>query len=226
MVFFCDANGTITQVSSSPVYQGSNLANEIILAAPFSSGVQITVAFTLPNGIITTPYYMESTGYSGVTDKNGNQYNTWSALVDMAVTEYSGSVVAQFTIYTPGSPAMSISAFYQNVPTYTNGQVSFYGGWQIGRNRNTGGAFVPYTQIDSGQTSISVNGYPGSSNGGGFYFQGNKIYLSGCLPTQPYVADIQYTVPYSGKANIGFNSIFAAYDSGGSSTPNTVRLRD
>ena len=222
MVFFCDANGTITQVSSSPVYQGSNLANEIILAAPFSSGVQITVSFTLPNGIITTPYYMESTGYSGVTDKDGKQYNTWSALVDMAVTEYSGSVVAQFTIYTPGSPTMYISAFYQNVPTYTNGQVSFYGGWQIGRNRNTGGAFVPYTQIDSGQTSISTNGYPGSVNGGGFYFQGNKIYLSGCLPTQSYVADIQYTVPYSGKANIGFNSIFAAYDSGGSSTPNTV----
>ena len=53
MIYIADASGTIKRVINSTVNQNSNLANEVILLAPFPNA-QVTVAFTLPNGVHTT----------------------------------------------------------------------------------------------------------------------------------------------------------------------------
>ena len=59
MVFIMNREGTIVETVTSPVHQGSN-ANEILLLAPFAPTNTVTVGFKLPNGILIQPRLSES----------------------------------------------------------------------------------------------------------------------------------------------------------------------
>lgn len=122
MIFFCNAQGTITSVVSSPVYQGSNYANEVVFVAPFASASVVTVSFILPNGAYTTAGLMTLTPISNVVDDNNVAYNAWTYLVPSAFTEYSGTMTAQFAITngtTVNKTASSSFTVEKGVPTIT-----------------------------------------------------------------------------------------------------------
>ena len=54
MIVFVDAQGNIKHVSIATITQGSVNANDITLVGPFPSAT-VTIAFTLPNGIVLDP---------------------------------------------------------------------------------------------------------------------------------------------------------------------------
>lgn len=99
MQFFIDSQGTVVNLISSPVYQGSTNACELVLVAPFSASNIIEADFRLPNGITTEPYIMTVQGQMQI---EGRIYNVWRVLLDGVVTEYAGKVTVQFRIYQSG----------------------------------------------------------------------------------------------------------------------------
>ncbi len=99
MQFFIDSQGTVVNLISSPVYQGSTNACELVLVAPFSASNIIEADFRLPNGITTEPYIMTVQGQMQI---EGRTFNVWRVLLDGVVTEYAGKVTVQFRIYQGG----------------------------------------------------------------------------------------------------------------------------
>lgn len=96
MVFFVNNSGVITNSFPEQVFEGSANANSFYVVAPFANNLTATVAFTLPNGIVTQPYGLTATGeISGFTDGSGNTYYGWSMELPNAVTTYYGKVIAQ-----------------------------------------------------------------------------------------------------------------------------------
>lgn len=102
MIFFVNAEGTLQQVITQPVYQGSSLASEIVLIAPYR-GAGATCAFTLPNGVTTTERVMtpvSATELQGqLKDANEKDLYVWRFLVDRSITAYAGTLQVQFFIY-------------------------------------------------------------------------------------------------------------------------------
>ena len=52
MLFLLNGDGTMTRLDSGRIFQGSNNFTELGVIYPFS-GVTLSAAFTLPNGIDT-----------------------------------------------------------------------------------------------------------------------------------------------------------------------------
>ena len=103
MIFFANAEGTMKQIITQPIYQGSSLASEIILIAPFNSA-SATCAFVLPNGVRTTERVMSPVGVNALQgqlkDSDNNNLYVWRFLMDRSITQYAGSLKVQFFIYT------------------------------------------------------------------------------------------------------------------------------
>lgn len=114
MIFFSNAQGTITEIVSTPVHQGSSNANEVIFVGPFKENSVVTVSFILPNGVYTEPSLMTLKELTGIEDGNGNAFNAWTYLVPGAMTEFSGVVTAQFTV-TNGTAVLATASSSFNV---------------------------------------------------------------------------------------------------------------
>lgn len=107
MIFFADNNGTIIKSLPSPVYQGGANTNNIYLIAPFASLLPATVRFKLPNGVWTKPQLMGAGNtmtvqgpVEGVIEKStGQTYSVWTYALPNNITEYYGTVKAQFFFY-------------------------------------------------------------------------------------------------------------------------------
>lgn len=115
MIFFATGDGTIIKTLPSPVYQGSENASKIYLIAPFSPNLKVTVRFHLPNGVWTTPTLMDNGLIDGnqmtaqgplaspdgaIVDKEtGKKYAVWTKPISGEVTQYYGTVTAQFFFY-------------------------------------------------------------------------------------------------------------------------------
>ena len=114
MIFFTDNNGTIIRNFSEPVYQGSANTNTIYLIAPFAENALVTVAFTLPNGARVGPYKMtQQSALTGITDASGQTYSGWTYSMPNNITQFYGTVGAQFYFHTPGGvlTATSLTSF-------------------------------------------------------------------------------------------------------------------
>lgn len=109
MVFIMNREGTIVETVTSPVHQGSN-ANEILLLAPFAPTNTVTVGFKLPNGILIQPRLSESgTGETMTPLKVNNLFlkigadeesmSAWYIKINRDLTRYSGELGIQFFIY-------------------------------------------------------------------------------------------------------------------------------
>lgn len=109
MVFIMNREGTIVETVTSPVHQGSN-ANEILLLAPFASTNTVTVGFKLPNGILIQPRLSESgTGETMTPLEVNNLFlkigadeesmSAWYIKINRDLTRYSGELGIQFFIY-------------------------------------------------------------------------------------------------------------------------------
>ena len=114
MIFFCNSEGTINAVVSSPVYQGSNYANEVVFVAPFVPVSVVTVSFIKPNGEYTPAALMTVKELTGIKDEKGNAFNAWTYLVPEAYTEYSGVLTAQFKV-TNGNTVLATASSSFNV---------------------------------------------------------------------------------------------------------------
>lgn len=101
MIFFVANDGTVMESVPSPVYQGAANANNVYLVAPFASNLQATVAFKLPNGVLTEQYAMKLFGeLEGVINKQtGKPYSGWQFSMPNEITRYYGVVTAQFFFY-------------------------------------------------------------------------------------------------------------------------------
>ncbi len=93
------------------VNEGSANANNIYLVAPFAANLSATVAFKLPDGIVTPQYGLTPTGeIPGFTDAKGNKYNGWSYALPNNITEKYGEVTAQFFFYSASSPVRVLAS--------------------------------------------------------------------------------------------------------------------
>lgn len=105
MIFFVANDGTIIKSFPSPIYQGSANSNTITLIAPFAVNTQVTVAFQLPNGVWTSPALMTPqntiAGPNGeiINKETGQKYAGWTYDLPNSITEYYGTVTAQFFFY-------------------------------------------------------------------------------------------------------------------------------
>ena len=109
MVFIMNREGTIVETVTSPVHQGSN-ANEILLLAPFAPTNTVTVGFKLPNGILIQPRLSESGTGETMTALEVNDLflkigadeesmSAWYIKINRDLTRYSGELGIQFFIY-------------------------------------------------------------------------------------------------------------------------------
>jgi hypothetical protein len=104
MIFFANADGSVKEIiQTTPIYQNSNNASEVVLIAPYNNAT-VTVAFTLPNGINTTEYIMTAVDLGDyMKNKQNSSYAAYQSLLDKVVTEYAGILTVQFFIYLTGT---------------------------------------------------------------------------------------------------------------------------
>lgn len=95
MVIVIDAAGDILNTIPERVYQGSNLANDIVLVGVIPQQSEITIGFTLPNGIEYEPQLTTR----GVASFDGKDQYYWRYEIPAALTELSGKVVFDFYLY-------------------------------------------------------------------------------------------------------------------------------
>ena len=108
MILFINNSGTVTNSLPETVYQGSANANSIYVVAPFAKNLTATVAYSLPNTIVTTPQSLTYTGeISGFTDDDGNTYYGWECSLPNSVTALYGTVMGQVTFYSSGKTLCS-----------------------------------------------------------------------------------------------------------------------
>lgn len=88
MVIITNANGDVVKNIPENIYQGSNNANSIVVLAPFASSSQLTIAYRLPDGVLTEPALM--TPYEDVPSEY--DLSGWSINLDEAITEKYGNV--------------------------------------------------------------------------------------------------------------------------------------
>nr|DAG44630.1 MAG TPA: hypothetical protein [Caudoviricetes sp.] len=222
MVFFMNANGTITQVVTEPVYQNSNAANKISLVAPFPKTCMVYCSFNLPNGINTQPRMMYAESVQDVVNKEGDAYNVWSVIIDKVLTEYSGSLTVQFHLSNGILSETETTKYADNIPTYQNGKVIYRSGWKIGRNIRTDwtassiiykdqfSAFYGYTKAGSQELLSMVAGKSWNNDGGNVYISppddAGMLGFSGVqINGGNYQTEVRYTTNVSGEFSFAMN---------------------
>lgn len=120
MIFILNREGTVIETVTSPVYQGSN-ANEVVVLAPFAPASTVTVGFTLPNGLIVQPKLTDSGKGTAMTSlpvkdlslKVGETYedmSAWYCKLDRDITRYSGTLTMQFFLYDAAGDILASSS--------------------------------------------------------------------------------------------------------------------
>ena len=112
MIFFVANDGTIINSFPSPVYQGSANVNSIYLVAPFAENLQASVAFKLPNEVWTNRYPMaRANKLSGIINRDtGQVYSGWQFSMPNDITQYYGTVTAQFFFYSAQTGAVTATS--------------------------------------------------------------------------------------------------------------------
>lgn len=120
MIFILNREGTVIETVTSPVYQGSN-ATEVVVLAPFAPTNTVTVGFTLPNGLIVQPKLTDSGKGTAMTSlpvkdlslKVGETYedmSAWYCKLDRDITRYSGTLTMQFFLYDAAGDILASSS--------------------------------------------------------------------------------------------------------------------
>ena len=117
MIIIANADGSLSNVKPSSVYQGSNLANEIIFIGEFARNCTVCISYTLPDGSTldeTFLTYRESIQCDGV-----DRYSVWVGTMKGKVSAKAGNVTAQIFVYPPqytvdgtiDNPRIAINSF-------------------------------------------------------------------------------------------------------------------
>lgn len=100
MQFFMDGNGVIQASYPYNINQGGQDAYEINLYAPFAAGTVITASFKLPNGEIKSGYQLTEIGAVNDVQIAGANARLWKMTMPGEMTQYYGTVTAQFFVST------------------------------------------------------------------------------------------------------------------------------
>lgn len=103
MIFFLKADGTLIKSAPDTVYQGSAEAGKIYVVAPLNAGMLVDVYYELPNGERWGAYLLENNGKVINNEELPDGWALWSTSLASAITQYAGTLKAQFGFYQSGT---------------------------------------------------------------------------------------------------------------------------
>lgn len=103
MIFFLKADGTLIKSAPDTVYQGSAEAGKIYVVAPLNEGMLVDVYYELPNGERWGAYLLENNGKVIDDADLPEGWALWSTSLASAITQYAGTLKAQFGFYQSGT---------------------------------------------------------------------------------------------------------------------------
>lgn len=103
MIFFLKADGTLIKSAPDTVYQGSAEAGKIYVVAPLNAGMLVDVYYELPNGERWGAYLLENSGKVIDDADLPEGWALWSTSLASAITQYAGTLKAQFGFYQSGT---------------------------------------------------------------------------------------------------------------------------
>lgn len=103
MIFFLKADGTLIKSAPDTVYQGSAEAGKIYVVAPLNASMLVDVYYELPNGERWGAYLLENNGKVIDDADLPEGWALWSTSLASAITQYAGTLKAQFGFYQSGT---------------------------------------------------------------------------------------------------------------------------
>lgn len=103
MIFFFKADGTLIKSAPETVYQGSAEAGKVYVVAPLNANMLVDVYYELPNGERWGAYLLENNGTVINNEELPDGWALWSTTIESAITQYSGTLKAQFGFYQSGT---------------------------------------------------------------------------------------------------------------------------
>lgn len=102
MIFFFKADGTLIKSTPETVYQGSAEAGKVYVVAPLNANMLVDVYYELPNGERWGAYLLENNGTVINNEELPDGWALWSTTLESAITQYAGTLKAQFGFYQSG----------------------------------------------------------------------------------------------------------------------------
>lgn len=102
MIFFFKADGTLIKSAPETVYQGSAEAGKVYVVAPLNANMLVDVYYELPNGERWGAYLLENNGTVINNEELPDGWALWSTTLESAITQYAGTLKAQFGFYQSG----------------------------------------------------------------------------------------------------------------------------
>lgn len=103
MIFFFKSDGTLIKSAPETVYQGSAEAGKVYVVAPLNANMLVDVYYELPNGERWGAYLLENNGTVINNEEFPDGWALWSTTLESAITQYAGTLKAQFGFYQSGT---------------------------------------------------------------------------------------------------------------------------
>lgn len=103
MIFFFKSDGTLIKSAPETVYQGSAEAGKVYVVAPLNANMLVDVYYELPNGERWGAYMLENNGTVINNEELPDGWALWSTTLESAITQYAGTLKAQFGFYQSGT---------------------------------------------------------------------------------------------------------------------------
>lgn len=103
MIFFFKSDGTLIKSAPETVYQGSAEAGKVYVVAPLNANMLVDVYYELPNGERWGAYLLENNGTVIKNEELPDGWALWSTTLESAITQYAGTLKAQFGFYQSGT---------------------------------------------------------------------------------------------------------------------------
>lgn len=103
MIFFFKSDGTLIKSAPETVYQGSAEAGKVYVVAPLNANMLVDVYYELPNGERWGAYLLENNGTVINNEELPDGWALWSTALESAITQYAGTLKAQFGFYQSGT---------------------------------------------------------------------------------------------------------------------------
>lgn len=103
MIFFFKSDGTLIKSAPETVYQGSAEAGKVYVVAPLNANMLVDVYYELPNGERWGAYLLENNGTVINNEELPDGWALWSTTLESAITQYAGTLKAQFGFYQSGA---------------------------------------------------------------------------------------------------------------------------
>lgn len=149
MIFFFKSDGTLIKSAPETVYQGSAEAGKVYVVAPLNANMLVDVYYELLNGERWGAYLLENNGTVINNEELPDGWALWSTTLESAITQYAGSLKAQFGFYQSGTA--------DKVPLITSQGVTITIAKGVVRDLPSAPAANVYEQIVNAISTIQQN---------------------------------------------------------------------